>query len=136
MHILPSKTVSAIALAAILNSTVLLPAAQAALVETDAVYSRQQAALSPAHKEIDTFLAQEDIMQQLQQWGVSPEEARARASALPADEAERVSQQIAELPAGQGAGAVVGAVVFVFLVLLITDILGFTKVFPFTRSVR
>lgn len=136
MHILSSKTVSAIALAAILNSTVLLPAAQAALVETDAVYSQQQAASTPAHKQIDAFLAQEGIVQQLQQWGVSPEEARARASALPADEAEQVAQQIAELPAGQGAGAVVGAVVFVFLVLLITDILGLTKVFPFTRSVR
>lgn len=135
MHILSSKTVSALALAAVLNSTVLLPAAQAALVETDAIYS-QQAVSTPAHKQIDAFLAQEGIVQQLQQWGVSPEEARARASALPADEAEQVAQQIAELPAGQGAGAVVGAVVFVFLVLLITDILGLTKVFPFTRSVR
>lgn len=135
MHILSSKTVSALALAAILNSTVLLPAAQAALVETDAVYSQQQA-ITPAHKQIDAFLAQEGIVQQLQQWGVSAEEARARANALPADEAEQVARQIAELPAGQGAGAVVGAVVFVFLVLLITDILGLTKVFPFTRSVR
>ena len=31
---------------------------------------------------------------------------------------------------------VLGAVLFVFIVLLVTDILGLTKVFPFTRSVR
>jgi hypothetical protein len=31
---------------------------------------------------------------------------------------------------------VVGAIVFIFVVLLVTDILGLTKVFPFTRSVR
>jgi hypothetical protein len=36
-------------------------------------------------------------------------------------------------PAG---GGIIGAIVLVFLVLLLTDILGFTKVFPFTRSVR
>ena len=39
--------------------------------------------------------------------------------------------------AGSGATMIfLMAVVFVFLVLLVTDILGFTKVFPFTRSIR
>lgn len=128
------KSASIMALAAILNSAALIPAAQAALVETESVYSQQ--AQTPAHQQIDAFLAQESIANQLQQWGVSADEARARAAALPEAEAMKVAQQINELPAGQGAGAVVGAVVFVFLVLLITDILGLTKVFPFTRSVR
>ena len=31
---------------------------------------------------------------------------------------------------------VIGVILFVFFVLLVTDILGFTKVFPFTRSIR
>ena len=30
----------------------------------------------------------------------------------------------------------IGMIVFIFLLLLITDILGFTKIFPFTRSIR
>lgn len=34
------------------------------------------------------------------------------------------------------AGDVLGVLLTVFIVLLITDILGFTKVFPFTRSIR
>ena len=35
-----------------------------------------------------------------------------------------------------GVDGIVGAIVLVFLVLLITDIVGLTKVFPFTRSMR
>ena len=38
-----------------------------------------------------------------------------------------------ELPAG---GDLLGAAVLIFLVLLFTDIMGYTKVFPFTRSAR
>ena len=33
-------------------------------------------------------------------------------------------------------GDVIGVIVFIFVLLLITDILGFTKIFPFTRSIR
>lgn len=128
------KSASAMALAAILNTSIFIPVAQAALVETETVYNQQ--VQTQAHQQIDAFLAQEGVINQLTQWGVSPEEARARAAALSDAEAMNVAQQINELPAGQGAGAVVGAVVFVFLVLLITDILGLTKVFPFTRSIR
>ncbi len=36
-------------------------------------------------------------------------------------------------PAG---GDVLGVLLTIFIVLLVTDILGFTKVFPFTRAIR
>jgi hypothetical protein len=45
----------------------------------------------------------------------------------------QLAGRIDSLPAG---GDVIGAVVFVFLVLLITDLLGLTKVFPFTKPVK
>ncbi|MCH2547440.1 MAG: PA2779 family protein [Alphaproteobacteria bacterium] len=134
MHTTFLKTASAIALAAMINSVAIIPAANAALVETDTLYTQQLQ--TEAHKKIDAFLAQEGVVNQLVGWGVSPEEARARAAALSDAEAMQVSQQIDELPAGQAVGAILGAAVFIFLVLLITDILGLTKVFPFTRSVR
>ncbi|HEX2531678.1 MAG TPA: PA2779 family protein [Burkholderiaceae bacterium] len=38
------------------------------------------------------------------------------------------------LPAG--GDSVIGVIVFIFVLLLITDILGLTKVFPFTRAQR
>ena len=44
-----------------------------------------------------------------------------------------MSQQLDNAPAG---GDILGVVLTVFFVLLITDILGLTKVFPFTRSIR
>jgi hypothetical protein len=41
------------------------------------------------------------------------------------------------MPAGQGAiGVVVGAILIIFLVLLLTDLLGLTDVFPFVHSQR
>ncbi len=44
-----------------------------------------------------------------------------------------MATQIENAPAGSG---IIGAIILVFLVLLLTDILGFTKVYPFTRSIR
>jgi len=41
--------------------------------------------------------------------------------------------KIDQLPAGGFIGEVIGAVVFIFLVLLITDVLGFTHVYPFVH---
>ena len=59
-------------------------------------------------------------------------QAMARVSALTDDEASQLAQQIDNAPAG----GFIGALLLVFFVLLVTDILGLTKVFPFTRSVR
>ena len=50
------------------------------------------------------------------------------------DEVLALADQLDHAPAG--ASGVLGAIVFIFLLLLITDILGFTKVYPFTRSIR
>ena len=43
--------------------------------------------------------------------------------------------KLRELPAGGNAvGAFIGAALIVFLVLLLTDILGYTDVFPFVKK--
>jgi hypothetical protein len=74
---------------------------------------------------------------QLQAHGVSIEQAKARVIALSNAEAAQLAAQIDSLPAGgSAAGALIGAVLIVFLVLLLTDILGFTKVFPFTKPIK
>jgi hypothetical protein len=51
-----------------------------------------------------------------------------------ADVAATVANTLDTAPAG--ASDVLGVIVTIFIVLLITDILGFTKVYPFTRSIR
>ena len=77
------------------------------------------------------------MQQQLQAHGVTVEQAKARVAALSDAEAAQLAAQIDSLPAGgDGVGALITAALIVFLVLLLTDILGFTKVFPFTKPVK
>jgi|SRR5688572_2706505 hypothetical protein len=83
---------------------------------------------------IASVLDRADVQAQLQAYGVSPSEVKARIAALTDEEAAELAARIDSLPAG-GIG-IIGAILVVFLVLLITDILGLTKVFPFTRPMR
>jgi hypothetical protein len=75
-----------------------------------------------------------DIRAQLQAYGVSPGDLKARVAALTDQEAAELAAKIDELPAG--GVSILSAILIVFLVLLITDILGYTKVFPFTRPIK
>jgi len=99
----------------------------AGMVGTDAVVG------SAERGRIVSFLDREDVRQQLQAQGVSAADVKARVAALTDEEARQLAGQVERLPAG---GNILGVLLTVFLVLLITDILGFTKVFPFTRPVR
>jgi len=86
------------------------------------------------HERILQLLDRAEVQAQLQAYGVSVGEVKARVAALTDEEAAELAARIDTLPAG-GVG-ILGLILVVFLVLLLTDILGFTKVFPFTRPVR
>lgn len=75
-----------------------------------------------------------EVQARLQAYGVAPSELRARVAALTDEEAAEVAGKIDRLPAG--GIDILGAIVLIFLVLLLTDILGFTKIFPFTRPIK
>ncbi|WP_051906455.1 MULTISPECIES: PA2779 family protein [unclassified Sulfurospirillum] len=86
---------------------------------------------------IDNFLAKQEVQSKLLEFGVSAENVQARIATLTDEEIAQINEQIESMPAGGSAGgAILGVLVFIFIVLLITDILGFTKVFNFTRSVQ
>ncbi len=105
--------------------------AQAGMLATPTV------AASSAKERILSILGRDDVRAQLQSLGVNPAEAKARVAALTDDEAAQVAANMDSLPAGgDGIGALVGAALLVFLVLLLTDILGFTHVFPFTKPIK
>ena len=80
------------------------------------------------------MLERDDVRRQLETLGVDPRAARERVDALTDAEIARVAGQVERLPAG--GSSVIGVLFAVFVILLVTDILGLTKVFPFTRSVR
>ena len=107
--------------------------ARAGLVTTEEVVSGAVADRDRAR--VAAYLAREDVRSQLRGLGVDPEEARSRVAALTDTEIRRIAGELDRMPAGgDGLGSLVGAAVFVFLVLLITDIAGLTDVFPFVKK--
>jgi hypothetical protein len=109
-------------------------AAPAVLISTEQAAATVQAA--PAGEQqlrLYAALDRPELAAAMQARGVSPEQLRGRVHALTDAEAAQLLAQIDAAPAG---GDVLGILFTVFLVLLVTDILGLTKVFPFTRSVR
>lgn len=108
------------------------PIAQAALVGTDEIIlsTTQQQQVSEARDHIQVMLARDEVSAQLAQMGVDPELIVSRVDSLTDAEVLQLAAQMDELPAG---GSILGAAVFIFLVLLVTDILGFTDVFPFVN---
>jgi Family of unknown function (DUF6627) len=104
----------------------------AAMVDTEQTISQELAGQDRA--KIIAFIDRDDVLVQLQQKGVTAGEAKARVYALTDDEAHKIAGKLDQMPAG--GTDFVGVLLFLFVVLLVTDILGFTKVFPFTRSVK
>jgi len=110
-----------------LGSTGLVLPAHAGIVNTEALVAGTQ------QERLAGLLERSDVRERLQAYGVSPAQAQERVAALSDEEAARLAAQLDQLPAG---GDILGVALVVFLVLLFTDIMGYTKVFPFTRSAR
>jgi hypothetical protein len=104
----------------------------AAMVTTEDVMNSGKAMEARAY--LSDVLAREDIQNALISRGIDPIEARARVDSLSDAEAIRFAGMMEQLPAGGNVGFIVGLAVFVFLVLLITDILGYTDIFPFVKK--
>ena len=111
-------------------------AAMAALVGTETVMDA--ARVQNARELVRNLMAREDIQTALVKQGIDPQEAQARAAALSDAEAVRLADAMDRLPAGgmSALGIIVGAILLVFIILLITDILGYTNIFPFTKKHR
>jgi cell wall-associated NlpC family hydrolase len=103
---------------------------QAAMIGTDEAQNVTQNAA--ARERVEAFLNRGDVQQQLQSMGVDPALAKSRVGALTDAEVNQIAGKLDELPAG-GLDWL-GVVLVVFVILIITDLLGLTKIFPFTRS--
>ncbi|WP_377154087.1 PA2779 family protein [Roseateles sp. UC29_93] len=133
----PSLAKRAIASTLIASCTLMaLPMhASAQVVPTDALVqpAAPTGTAADSRVRVNAFFAREDVRQAMVKEGVDAAAAQARVDAMSDDEIRALDGRIAEAPAG---GEVLGLIFTVFVILLITDILGFTKVFPFTRSIR
>ena len=104
--------------------------AQARIVSTEETSS---AVSSSQRDTVTRFLARDDVRQAMLAQGLSIDAASARVAAMSDAEVSQLAGRVGQAPAG---GDVLGILFTVFIVLLVTDIMGLTKVFPFTRSVR
>ena len=87
-----------------------------------------------ARSYIQSALAREEVQTILIKQGVNAVEAKNRISSLTDEEAIRLAKEIDKLPAGgDGFATLVIASLIVFLVLLFTDIAGYTDIFPFIK---
>jgi hypothetical protein len=110
-----------------------IQAVQAAMISTEQVAESAFTVKSNQDREkILNMLSRDDIQSELVARGIDPMEAKSRVAALSDEEANQLATELDKAPAG----GIIGAILLVFFVLLITDILGFTKIFNFTRSVR
>ena len=84
---------------------------------------------------VEAFMARADVRAEMAAMGVDPDEATDRIAGLSDREILQIAAYIDQDPAGQSAiGVIVGALLLVFIILLITDIIGWTNVFPFVHS--
>ena len=128
-----SKPLAAAMAAVMFVASVPIGVANAGLISTERVVEREAAAGDRAR--IADFMAREDVRAELIGLGVDPAAAVARVATLSDAEIRDIAGRIDQLPAGQDVfGAILGTALVIFLVLLITDILRLTDVFPFVRK--
>ena len=105
----------------------------AAMIGTETVMEASQG--QEARARIKQLLEREDLRQALINQGIDLREAGARIDSLSDAEAITVGDKLDQLPAGSGGLEVLLIVSLIaFIVLLITDIMGYTDIFPFVKK--
>lgn len=107
--------------------------AQAAMVGTGDLLRLPGTDATPPAENPD--MTRQALANQLQEWGVSPQEARARVNAMTDGEVTRLAEAIEQMPAGAGVLEFLAILALLgFITLVITDIVGVTDVFTFIKK--
>ena len=107
--------------------------ALAAMIPTETALDASRG--QEARSQIKQLLVREDVRQALIKQGIDPGEAEARIDSLSDTEAIAVADKLDQLPAGGSTlGVILIIALVVFLVLLATDIAGYTDIFPFVKK--
>ena len=118
-------------LSALLMLTPVL-SAQAGMLDTDTLITTGQSQQSIAG--LQQLLEHEDAQRQLLALGVSPDQVRERVASLSDSELARINQGIDTLNAG--GDSILGVLLIIFIVFVITDVIGATNIFPFIHPVK
>lgn len=112
------------------GSLQVLPA-QAAMVGTPAVIQSEVSRID--RQQLVQMLEREEIRQQLISLGVDPAMASERIAMLTDAEVASLNQRLQDMPAGSD---IVGLLLLLFIIFVITDMIGATDIFPFVHPVR
>ena len=74
-----------------------------------------------------------DVQEQLLGMGVTTADIESRVNQMTQEEVAQLNQQIDQMPAG---GGVLGIALVVFIVFVVTDVIGATDIFPFIHPVN
>ena len=105
----------------------------AAIIDTESIIDLDRGQRERDY--LNNLLAREDIQAALVSQGIDPQKAKVRINSLSDAEVNDIVNKLNQLPAGGGAIETLIVIVFLaFLILLITDIAGYTDVFPFVKK--
>jgi hypothetical protein len=91
--------------------------------------------VSDARAYVHSVLSREDVKAALVAKGIDVREAMMRTNALSDAEILAIADRMESLPAGGSTGETIIIVsLIVFVVLLVTDIMGYTDIFPFVKK--
>ncbi len=125
------KTLSLILSALVMWSGLLMSSANAGVISSSDMLVEQHQFENK--QSVKAFLDRDDVKQQLVDMGVSPTDVDARINAMTDAELAELNANLQDAPAGAG---LVGVVLTIFIVFVITDVIGATDIFPFIRPVN
>ncbi len=120
-----------VALASVALLFVQVSPTYASMVSTASALQKEQ--LSVDRLALAEMVDRQAVKEQLLELGVEPQAAKERVAAMTDEEIRQLNQHLAEMPAG---GDVLGVLLIVFIVFVITDMLGATDIFPFVHSIN
>jgi len=114
-------------------SLVVLPIgpAQAAMIGNAQIINEVRSDLN--RSELLHILDRETARQELIALGVSPDMVKQRVAQMTDAEVAQLNQHLADVPAG---GDILGVLLLLFIVFIITDMLGATDIFPFVKPIN
>src|SRR5699024_706735 len=110
--------------------TVATAPVHASLVGTDEVLA--DARIQADRAELLQVLQRDEVRQQLEAMGVEPADAEKRVQRMTEAELAQLQGRMDQAPAG---GDALGVALAVFIVFIVTDVIGATDIFPFVHPV-
>ena len=104
---------------------------RAAMIDNSQLIAESQQQITK--QEVLSQLDRQDVQNRLVAMGVDMDDAKHRIDQMSEQELAQIAQDFEQMPAGSG---IIGALLVIFIVLVVTDMLGATDVFGFVHHIN